>query len=113
MPYVCAKLSCSVSEQQKEQLKTAFGKSMEIIGKTESWLMVEIADNCDLYFQGNKNNHSAIISVSLLGKASKQAYNDMTSYICKNVESITSVPSDRIYVKYQKFDTWGWNGNNF
>ena len=113
MPFINAKLSCSLSAEQQEALKQSFGKSMELIGKSESWLMVDIQQGCNLYFQGNKNSDSAIISVSLLGNASKDQYANMTHYLCNQINLCTNISPDRIYVKYEEVDNWGWNFNNF
>ena len=114
MPYIEAKVSCKLSEEQIEALKDDFGKAIECIpGKSENWLMVNIEDEKRLYFQGNANDETAYIYVSILGHAEKNAYDALTNEITIIVSEITSIPSNRIYVSYRETDTWGWNGSNF
>lgn len=114
MPYIEAKLSCKLSDEKIEALKTGFGKAIECIpGKSENWLMVNIEDNKKIFFQGNENGASAFISVSIFGSAAKDAYSNLTDEICKIVSDITDISPARIYVTYSEFDKWGWNGANF
>lgn len=114
MPYIEAKFSCKLLDEKVEALKCGFGKAIECIpGKSESWLMVNIEDNKKIYFQGNENDASAFISVSIFGSASKDAYSKLTAKICDIVSDITGISPARTYVTYSEFDKWGWNGDNF
>ena len=54
MPYIEAKITLPLTEGQKEELKVGFGETMSIIGKPEAFLMVNIEDNKDLWFAGEK-----------------------------------------------------------
>ncbi len=114
MPYINAKTNITVPDEKRENLKSIFGKAIEIFpGKAERWLMVGIEDNCSLYFAGDGNHPCAFVEVALLGRASDAAYDKMTSEICSIISSELSVAADRIYVKYEECDHWGWNGGNF
>ena len=51
MPFINSRISVTMTEQQKESLKEQLVEAISIIpGKSEQWLMLEFADNCDLYF---------------------------------------------------------------
>lgn len=114
MPYIEAKVSCTLTNEQAQLLKTGFGKAIECIpGKNESWLMVNIEDGKKMFFKGNDNGDSAFISVSIFGSSSKDAYNALTGEICSLVSNTTGVSPNRIYVTYSEYDKWGWNGSNF
>lgn len=114
MPYIEAKVSCKLSDEKVEALKTGFGKAIECIpGKTEDWLMVNIEDGKKLYFKGNNDGDTAIISVAILGKSTDDAYLKLTKELCALVSSTTGIFPDRIYVTYREADTWGWNNINF
>ena len=39
--------------EKRDVLKAEFGKAVSIIGKPESYLMINFIDNQDLYFCGN------------------------------------------------------------
>lgn len=114
MPYIEAKVSCKLSEEQIEALKNDFGKAIECIpGKSENWLMVNIEDEKRLYFKGNADDETAYIYVSILGHAEPDAYAALTNEITIIVSEITGISGSRIYVSYREADTWGWNGSNF
>lgn len=114
MPYIEAKFSCTLTEEKMTALKNGFGKAIECIpGKNESWLMVNIEDKKNLWFKGDNSADSAFISVSIFGKASNEAYENLTKSICRLVNETAGISPDRTYVTYSEFDKWGWNNMNF
>ena len=114
MPYIELKTTVSISPEKSQSLKSAFGKAIECFpGKSESWLMVNISGNQDMYFKGNNKTDCAMVSVDLLGKVSSSASEKMTSVLCGVLSEELSLAPDRIYVKYAGFSDWGWNGGNF
>lgn len=113
MPCINSKVTIKMSEEKKEAVKAKLAQAAAtILGKSENWLMVGFEDGYDLYFQGNKDGESAFVEVSIYGNASASAFNSMTGEICKILESELSIPKNRIYVKYQEVQNWGWNGAN-
>lgn len=114
MPFINSKVTVKMSEEKKEAIKTKLGDAISLIpGKSENWLMVGFEDSYDLYFQGNKNEESAFVEVSIYGSASASVFDSLTGAICEIFESELSIPKNRIYVKYQEISNWGWNGSNF
>lgn len=113
MPFIDAKISMTLSQEQKDSLKTKFGKAVAIIHKPESYLMVGIQDNYSLYMCGKILPKGAFISVSLFGQASSSDYSKMTAELCKIMEEELKIPGNCVYVTYQGIDNWGWNGQNF
>lgn len=114
MPYIEAKLSCKLSPEKIEMLKSGFGKAIECIpGKSEGWLMVNIEDGKNMFFKGNANGDTAFIAVSVFGKAPDKACSALTGEICSLISNITGISPDRTYITYSEFDKWGWNGSNF
>lgn len=113
MPYIEATFSKTLTEQQKNELKTQFGKAIELIkGKSEDWLMVAIKDGVSMFFKGDGTSDFCYVSISVFGSASKADCNEMTGAVCALVENITSTTSENTYVTYSSFDKWGWNGSN-
>lgn len=112
MPLITTKVSTEITKEKELSLKAQFGKAIELIGKSEGWLMVDFQDNCRLYFKG-ESDPSAMIEVDLLGKASDSAYAALTQKLTEIVSAELGVQKDRIYVKYNEFDRWGYNGINF
>jgi hypothetical protein len=113
MPYISTKTSVPVSDEKREAIKKSFGKAIEIFpGKSERWLMLSFEDNAKMYFAGSDSG-AAFVEVKLLGRASGAAFDKMTAEICNILSKELSVPQDRIYVKYEECEHWGWNGGNF
>lgn len=113
MPYIDAKLTISLSSEQKEDLKSEFGKLISCLNKTETYLMVGIEDGADLWFGGMKLEAGAYVSVSLLGNAGPDQYDRMTREICKMLQEKFGIASDGVYVTYHPVRDWGWDGHNF
>lgn len=113
MPFIDSKITGAVSNDKKEKIKDELGKAVSILGKTESYLMVGISDNYDLYMGGNKLEKGAYVSVSLFGNASSEAYDSMTAEICRIYEKELGIPGKSVYVTYHGINDWGWNGSNF
>ena len=113
MPFIDSKITVSVTEEQKEKIKSELGESITTLHKTETYLMVGIEDNYDLWMAGNKLDKGAYVSVSLFGSASASDYDNMTAKICEIYERELGIPGNAVYVTYHPISDWGWNGSNF
>lgn len=113
MPFIDSKITVSVTQEKREILKSELGKAISLLGKPESFLMIGFEDNYDLYMGGQKLEKGAFVAVSLLGNASKSAYENMTAKICELYEKELGIPGSAVYVTYQGFSDWGWDGRNF
>ena len=65
-----------------------------------------------MYFKGSAEK-CAMFEVSIFGKASDEAYDELTAEICAISEKYLKVPAERTYVKYNELAHWGWNKMNF
>ena len=113
MPFIDSKISVAVAPEKKEIIKAEFGRLMSVLGKSESYLMVGMEDNYDLWMGGTKLEKGAYVSVSLLGNASSDAYEKLTGKICELFENELNIPGSSVYVTYHPVSDWGWNGSNF
>ncbi len=113
MPFINSKISVPVTEEKKEVIKAEFGKMMSLLGKSETYLMVGIEDNYDLWMGGSKLDKGAYVSVSLFGNAPKQSYEKLTGEICSLFEKELGISGSSVYVTYHPVSDWGWNGANF
>ena len=113
MPFIDVKLSKKISEEQKEQLKSDLGKSISLMHKPESYLMVGICDGYDLYFAGNKLSNGAYVAISAFGRVNPSDTQKMTSSVCEILKNRLSVSGSDVYVTYEGVENWGWNGRNF
>ena len=113
MPFIDSKITVAVPQEKRDVLKTELGKAISDLNKPESYLMIGIEDQYDLYMGGKKLEKGAYVAVSLFGNASSAAYNKMTGNICRIFEAVLGIPGNFVYVTYHGVSDWGWNGQNF
>lgn len=114
MPFIDSKISCKVTPDKQEVLKTALGQLISTIpGKSETFLMVGFNDEYPLYFGGQKLDKGAFVEIKIFGSASDDALEALTGKVCALYEKELGIPQNYIYVKYEFVDHWGWNGHNF
>ena len=54
MPFVDAKITVPVTEDQRVAIKSGLGKAISVFGKGESWLMVGIVVDYSLWLGGRE-----------------------------------------------------------
>ncbi len=113
MPFIDSRITVPVSAQTKEEIKSALGQMITTLHKSETYLMVGIADNCDLWLGGKKLDKGAYVAVSLYGSAASQDYDRLTGQICQLLGDKLGIPGSAVYVTYHPVNDWGWNGSNF
>ena len=113
MPFIDSKLTVKLSEDKKEILKSKLGKAAEIIGKSETYVMVGFDDEYPLYLGGKKLDKGAYVSVDVFGANLASTCDAMTKKICEIYEEELDIPGSQVYVEYRATTQWGWNGRNF
>lgn len=113
MPFIDCKISRKLTEEQKESIKSELGKSISLMRKPESYLMVGICDNYDLWFAGKRATSGAFVSVSVFGSVNSAESERMTAAICNTLMSVVGLDGREIYVTYQGITNWGFDGGNF
>lgn len=114
MPFINSKVSVAMSKEKKDSVKAKLGEVISLIpGKSEGWLMVGFEDSYDLYFKGNQDGPTVFVEVKVYGSASPDVFSRLTGAICDIYQEELGIPKDRIYVKYEEVENWGWNGSNF
>ncbi len=113
MPYISLEANTPILPSQAEELKTQFGKAISLIpGKSETYLMVSVKENPNLWMAGT-NDGAAYIRVAMLGKAQRADCNTLTARICQVVSRILSIAPNRVYVCFSYTDEWGCDGTLF
>ena len=67
MPMIKVATTVSLPEEIRNVLKAELGKAISILDKPESYLMINLVDQQDLYFGGNKLDKGAFVEVKVLG----------------------------------------------
>lgn len=110
MPYIGVNVTGTLTEAQKETLKTGFGEKITLIpGKTEKALMVDFSENHTMYFQGDKRA-LAFVDVRLYKNAAFEDKKRFTEAVFALIHEVTGLPSEDIYLSCGEYDTWGVRG---
>ena len=113
MPFINAKFSDTVSPEKETALKSALGEAITELNKSERYLMVQIQDDCRLYFGGDNSTPTAFFDVSLLHSAPRASYEKLTARLCDIAKEVIDVDGDRVYVKFEETENWGYNSRMF
>ncbi len=114
MPFIDTKLNIRLSEEREAAIKQRLGEAISLFpGKSEYWLMLSFTDNCRLWFRGYNTFPVAMVEIKLFGTAEAALCEEMTALVTKIFGEELGIAPDRIYVKYEFVETWGWNGENF
>ena len=112
MPFIDCKMNVDITKEQETALKDEFGKAISLIpGKSESWLMVNIQPKCALYFRGSNEKPTAMVSVTVYGRANPNAYNSLTARLNTILSNVAGI--EEMYVSYSETSNFGYNGSNF
>ena len=114
MPYIDAKLSVKLEENQKDDLQKKLSAAVSsAFSKPNAYIMANIEDSKSLFMGDRKLDKGAYISVSLLGSASKPACQSLTRDICSILTSEYGLEGSGIYITYHPTELWGWNASMF
>lgn len=113
MPYINLKTNIKITDDREKILREELGQAITAIpGKTEAWLMLGFEDGMKMAFRG-ETDPLAMIEVDLYGKADPTYYDIFTRRVCDITSATLSIPGERIYVKYNEVEHWGYDGDNF
>lgn len=114
MPFIRTTVSKEITDEKRESIKAKLGQAIALIpGKSESWLMLSFDDNKNMYFRGEADEEYAFLEVALFGTTSDAAYDRLTAALSEIINEELGISRDKIYIKYEEAEHWGWNGNNF
>ena len=114
MPYIEAKLSIKLDDNQKDQLQAKLADAVSsAFSKPKSYIMTNIEDSKSLYMGGNKIEKGAYIVVRSLGSVSKPPCQIATKEICNMLTNDYGLNGSNIYITYHPVELWGWNGSMF
>lgn len=102
MPVIHTHVSVSTTPEQREALKTAYGKAISAVpGKSEGWLMCPFEDNMPIYFGGDDSKPAAYVEVNVFGRSVPgSAWEKLTEQIMAALGKELGIPADRTYIRY-------------
>lgn len=111
MPYIRTSTNVKIDELKLKNIKEKLGSAIRLMGKSEDWLMLEFNDNATMYFKGNGQDAVAFIDVKVLGNVNNS--NEMTKELTNIISTELEIEPNKIYIAYQGYSDWGYNGSNF
>ena len=108
MPFIDVHCSGPVSPEQEIGLKTALGEAISLIpGKSEGSLMLQVTENCRLWFGGKQEGIIAFVNVMLYGAAPRDAYESFSAAAIPLVQR--ELGAKTVYLKFEEVPNWFWN----
>ncbi len=113
MPFIELKTNINVNQNLREEAFEFLNDHISILsGKNKEWLMINIIDNQNMMFKGDKSP-LIMIEVKTYLKPSKQDLDKLTLILSNYFSNTFNIPIDRIYVSYFPLENWGYAGYNF
>ncbi len=100
-------------EQQQNLLCKASSATAAMLGKPESYVMVQVLAGEAMMFGGNMDP-CALLELKSLGLPETQSA-DFSSQLCNLIQQQLDIPSNRIYIEFSNpaRHLWGWDGRTF
>lgn len=113
MPYINLKTNTKIDKEKEIKIKERLGNAIQLLNKTEDWLMIDFTDQCNLYFAGNADKLIAYVDIKIWGQGTRELFSNMTLEVTKILQEELGIDGKNVYVSYGEFEHWGWNGSNF
>lgn len=75
--------------------------------------MIELEQQCCMYFKGKSDKPIAMVEVTIYGKASSEQYEKLTQAITKLLQTELEISPEKVYISYTETQNFAWNGSNF
>ena len=113
MPFIHTKTNRPISPEAEKELTKELGRAVSLLGKSESWLMLQFEDGCRLAFRGKADQPLAFVNVRLYGAPEADACSRFTARVTDLLCHTLSLDPSGVYVAYFGTENWGWQGENF
>ncbi|MFI3115398.1 MAG: hypothetical protein R3Y12_04565 [Clostridia bacterium] len=111
MPYISITTSAKMTENTKTELKTRIGAKIPLIeGKEEAKLIINIADGCEMYMRGEKDDKIAFVNVKLFRKAKFEDKEAFVKEMYATIKDILDIEKTNAYINVEEYLEWGTQG---
>ncbi len=114
MPYLSIQTNVSLETEKQTVLITHASKIVsEMLGKSESYVMVALQSNTPMSFAGS-TAPTAYLELKSLGLP-EQRTAEFSANLCQLIEQQLNIPAARIYIEFTngQHNLWGWNNKTF
>ena len=112
MPLLEIKTNISITDTDSV-LKAASEFTAKLLGKPESYVMINLSTEISLLFAGNDKPCAHLTLKSLgLNESETKAYSER---LCGFISKKLNIDSDRVYIEFfnPERHLWGWNNSTF
>ena len=112
MPLLTIKTNHTITDKNSFALE-ASQLAAKILGKPESYVMVNIDDKQTLVF-ASSNLPAAYLELKSLGLPEAET-TDLSSSLCAFINETLGIDAGRIYIEFSNAERhmWGWKGGTF
>ena len=114
MPYFKIETNRQIEETVRHTLlKTTSAFMAELIGKPESYVMVQIVPDAPLIF-GGESDPAAFVQLKSIGLPEDRC-GELSEKICSFLDQEFKIPKDRVFIEFKDVqrNLFGWNGKTF
>lgn len=114
MPFLRIQTNTTIAgDRRKELLHRASGIVSRHLGKDEAYFMGLVEPDREICLAG-KDDPAAFVELEALGLPGEKT-EELSAELCALIAGQTTIPQDRIYVKFCDVPRgmWGWNGGVF
>lgn len=113
MPYIDIKTNAPVTEEISDNIKSKLGEAITVVaGKSEKWLMTSVTGWVDMSFGGTADK-CAMAEVAMYGGGKREECDALCAKVTDVLAAELGISPDRVYVKFEMAENWGWNGGLF
>lgn len=114
MPYIQAKLTVSLNEEEQNKLVSSMINIVsEEMSKPKNYIMTNIETNQKLWMSNKQIEKGAYISISLLGSTTKPVCNNVSQKICNLLNTEYAIDGNSVYITFHPVELWSLNGQMF
>ncbi len=114
MPLLDVKISKSLDAAKSDQLHTELTNlAASALGKPAMYVMISVATQSDLWMGGRKLDDGAYVQVKAFGSISDSQAQTFARKATDLLDSEFGLSPAGIYISFEGFEQWAWQGNLF
>jgi phenylpyruvate tautomerase PptA (4-oxalocrotonate tautomerase family) len=114
MPYFSIETNQPIDREARQQLlKKTSTFIADLLGKSESYVMISIQPDAPLIF-GGSDEPAAFVRLKSIGLPTDRCP-ELSEKICHHIQEELGVPQDRVFIDFKDLEKsmFGWNGKTF
>ena len=114
MPLLKLQVSENMEDEKKKIILSCLSRIVsDSLGKPENYVMI-IIEQSSFLMAGNEGP-AAFADIRSIGSINNRTTADLTQKLCRYLDELLGIPSDRVYINFTDVaaENWGYNGQTF